>query len=82
MAAAGAGADDAVRLAQRLLRDVCVPVEHEGRWYSVGTSIGIAAPAAGPDGGTPAALLRLADTAMYRAKHLGRGRWVLADRPA
>lgn len=70
----GAGADDAVRLAQRLLRDVCIPVEHEGRWYSVGTSIGIA----DTGRGAPATLLWAADTAMYQAKHLGRGRWVLA----
>ncbi|MEV4141520.1 diguanylate cyclase [Dactylosporangium sp. NPDC049742] len=69
-----AAAEDAVRLARRLLRDVCLPVEHEGRWYSVGTSIGIA----DSSSGGPSALLRAADTAMYEAKHLGRGQWVLA----
>jgi diguanylate cyclase (GGDEF)-like protein len=70
----GAGAEDAVPLAQRLIRDICMPVEYDGRWYSVGTSIGIAT----GDSGIPAALLRAADTAMYEAKHTGRGRWVLA----
>jgi GGDEF domain-containing protein len=73
----GADAGDATRLAQRLLRDVCMPVEHEGRWYSVGTSIGIA----DAGSGAPATLLRVADTAMYQAKHLGRGRWVVAGQP-
>ncbi|BCJ47234.1 hypothetical protein GCM10010168_71770 [Actinoplanes ianthinogenes] len=75
---------DAVPVAERILRDVAVPVEHEGAWHTVGASIGIAGVDA--PGSTaewrPAALLRAADTAMYQAKRLGRGRWVLAEAAA
>lgn len=79
----GLGSDDAVRIADRILLDVAMPIEHDGVWHTVGASIGIA----GTDRADttsewrPAALLRAADTAMYRAKRLGRGRWVLADAP-
>ncbi|GAA4604823.1 diguanylate cyclase (GGDEF)-like protein [Actinoplanes octamycinicus] len=68
---------DAVPVAERILRDVAVPVEYEGAWHTVGASIGIAGVEA-----SGSALLRAADTAMYQAKRLGRGRWVLADAAA
>ena len=78
---AGLGSADAVAVADRLILDVALPIEHEGTWFTVGASIGIAGgDAAAAD--TPGSLLRAADTAMYRAKRLGRGRWVLADATA
>ena len=33
---------DAIRVADRILTDVAMPIEHEGSWYTVGASIGIA----------------------------------------
>jgi diguanylate cyclase (GGDEF)-like protein len=72
----GLGSADGVRVADRIVRDVAMPIEHEGARYTVGASIGIAGD--GSDDWRPAALLRAADTAMYQAKRLGRGRWVLA----
>ncbi|WIM99723.1 diguanylate cyclase [Actinoplanes oblitus] len=80
----GLSSTDAVPVAERILRDVAVPVEHEGAWHTVGASIGIAgidAPGSTAEW-RPAALLRAADTAMYQAKRLGRGRWVLAEAAA
>ncbi|MEU4620838.1 GGDEF domain-containing protein [Actinoplanes sp. NPDC023801] len=74
----GLGSTDGVRVADRIVRDVAMPIEYGGAWHTVGASIGIAA--AG-DPGTewrPTALLSAADDAMYQAKRLGRGRWVLA----
>ncbi|WP_155123602.1 MULTISPECIES: GGDEF domain-containing protein [unclassified Actinoplanes] len=75
---------EGVRVAERVLRDVAMPVAFEGAFYHVGASIGIAGTdAAGPTGQwRPAALLRAADTAMYEAKRLGRGRYVLAQAAA
>ncbi|GGQ73545.1 hypothetical protein GCM10010166_49520 [Couchioplanes caeruleus subsp. azureus] len=76
----GLGDAAAVGVAERLLRDVALPVEHDGATYSVGVSIGIAGgmpddPAAD---WRPATLLRAADSAMYQAKRAGRGCWVAA----
>ncbi|HWE55024.1 MAG TPA: EAL domain-containing protein [Acidimicrobiales bacterium] len=48
--------------------------------YFMSTSIGVASPE-GPDP-TPAVLIRDADTAMYRAKELGRGRIQIFDEAA
>ncbi|MFI7598111.1 diguanylate cyclase domain-containing protein [Actinoplanes sp. NPDC049681] len=77
----GLGSGDAIRTADRILRDVAMPIEHEGAWYTVGASIGIAGTADSDSGSSwrPAALLRAADTAMYSAKRMGRGRWILAE---
>jgi diguanylate cyclase (GGDEF)-like protein len=78
----GLGSTDGVRVADRILTDVAMPIDHEGAWYTVGASIGIAS-VDDPDAQwRPAALLRAADTAMYQAKRLGRGQWVLAEAPA
>ncbi|WP_337059315.1 putative bifunctional diguanylate cyclase/phosphodiesterase [Kineococcus sp. G2] len=60
----------AVRLAERLLQRLRLPVEHEGRPLAVGCSIGVAAP--GQEGTTAGTLLRDADTAMYAAKRAAR----------
>ena len=76
--------ETAVALAERVLADVREPVLFNGQVHRVGASIGIAM--ATPDGVSrvtgvlPAhCLLRSADAAMYQAKRLGRGRWVMAD---
>jgi diguanylate cyclase (GGDEF)-like protein len=74
----GVLADDAIRLAERIVRDVAEPVSFHGTPLTVGVSIGINAHVDRP-GVDPAAVLRSADAAMYAAKRLGRGRWVLAD---
>lgn len=70
----GVSGDEAARLAERLLKDVAWPVAFEGQQLVVGASIGIAARnEVGQE-----ALLRDADAAMYQAKQLGRGRYVLS----
>ncbi|MFI5497018.1 diguanylate cyclase domain-containing protein [Actinoplanes sp. NPDC051859] len=69
----GVSGDEAARLAERLLSDVAWPVPYEGHYLTVGASIGIAARTEADDQG----LLRVADAAMYRAKQLGRGRYVM-----
>jgi diguanylate cyclase (GGDEF)-like protein len=68
---------EAMRLAERVVLDVARPIPFRGGRLEVGASVGIAA--YGPGG--PAGerdVLRSADEAMYEAKRLGRGRWVLA----
>ncbi|MET8151362.1 diguanylate cyclase [Actinoplanes sp. NPDC049668] len=77
VACPGVTIDDAVALAERILRDVDAPIPFRDTTLTVGVSIGIASHSPGPDG-SPALVLRSADEAMYKAKRLGRGRWVLA----
>ena len=72
--------DEAVVVAERILRDVALPVEYNGTAYTVGTSIGLAEGRLAE--WSPAALLRAADAAMYEAKSGGRNRWVAAGSPA
>ncbi len=69
--------DDAVVIAHRIEQTLQRPFEVGGHEIHAGTSIGIAF--ADPDEADPAAVLRDADTAMYRAKSVGRGRWVMFD---
>lgn len=73
----GVTIDDGVALAERILRDIDAPIPFRDTTLTVGVSIGIASHSPGPDG-SPALVLRSADEAMYKAKRLGRGRWVLA----
>jgi diguanylate cyclase (GGDEF)-like protein len=70
-------ADDgeAVAVARALLGQLGGPIDVQGRSVHVGASIGVARYPV--DGTDPDALLRAADTAMYRAKDLGRARVVL-----
>lgn len=69
---------DGIRVADRVLHDVAVPVDHEGTWHTVGASIGIASPAGTATPWRPGPCCA-ADTAMYQAKRLGCGQWILAD---
>ncbi|MFB9241313.1 EAL domain-containing protein [Massilia antarctica] len=65
--------NDAALVADKILRAVGAPCWIEGKQLCVTPSIGIAVY---PDDGTrPDTLLRNADTAMYNAKHEGRGRF-------
>jgi diguanylate cyclase (GGDEF)-like protein len=65
--------DDATGIARRLLHVLEEPFRHEGRSIALSASIGVVItddPTAEPE-----ALLRDADTAMYRAKEQGPGRF-------
>jgi diguanylate cyclase (GGDEF)-like protein len=74
----GLPATDALRLAERVLSDVALPVPFHGAALTVGVSIGVAA--VGTDiNASAAGVLRAADAAMYEAKRRGRGCWVLSD---
>ncbi len=69
--------DDALRLAERIQDDLSRPILLEGQEVFTTVSIGIAYHA---DGYLhPEELLRDADTAMYRAKSLGKARHVVFD---
>ena len=71
--AGAACAEDAARLAERILHTVGEPYDVAGHSIIVGVSIGIAM--APTDGTSPEQLLRNADTALGRAKIDGRGRF-------
>jgi diguanylate cyclase (GGDEF)-like protein len=64
-------ADDTESLPKRIQELVNEPVELDGHWVSVGTTIGIAI--APQDGSDPDELLMRADHALYRAKSEARG---------
>ena len=66
-------AGDAVVVAEKVLDAVRVPLRIAGTTVSVTASIGIAL--FPRDGVDPEALLRSADSAMYRAKEAGRNNW-------
>ncbi|MCC6174477.1 MAG: EAL domain-containing protein [Chloroflexi bacterium] len=70
-------ADEATRVAQRILDRLQEPFPLDGRDVYVGTSIGIAFGMPGES--EPPNLLRFADAAMYRAKAAGKGRYVVFD---
>jgi len=65
------GADDAVRVAERIHYDLSPPLEVDGHEVVIGASVGIAISAPGYH--RPEEVLRDADTAMYRAKARGGG---------
>jgi diguanylate cyclase (GGDEF)-like protein/PAS domain S-box-containing protein len=67
----------AMRTADRILRELAVPMDLSGHQAATTASIGIALSTAGFH--HAADLLRDADTAMYRAKALGKGRYELFD---
>ncbi|MDA3038489.1 MAG: EAL domain-containing protein, partial [Actinomycetota bacterium] len=64
-------AEDAKRIADRLLRAISHPIEHEGLTLQVGGSFGVAIYPEHAD--DLASLLHHADQAMYRAKSMGGG---------
>ena len=69
--------DDAVRVAGRVLETLAAPYKVRGHTIHSTASIGIATSAGAYD--TAAAMIRDADTAMYRAKAAGKARAVLFD---
>ncbi len=65
------GADDAIRVAERIHYDLSPPLEIDGHEVVIGASVGIAVST--PSHHRPEEILRDADTAMYRAKARGGG---------
>jgi len=70
--------DEPLRVAQRLVRDLEVPVPVDGGSARVGASVGIAYARPGSDGES---LLREADHAMYAVKRAGKGSYAVAEDP-
>jgi diguanylate cyclase (GGDEF)-like protein/PAS domain S-box-containing protein len=68
---------DAIRVAERVVCSLQVPLRIGDRDVVTGTSIGIVLGT--PDRQSTEAVLRDADLAMYRAKRSGRGRYALFD---
>ena len=69
--------DRAVAIAERFAEALARPFAYEGRELSLTASVGIASSVEAD--ADPAALLRDADAAMYRAKERGRARYQLFD---
>ncbi len=71
---------DACVFADHLLENFKEPMEIDGFEHAISASVGIAVTVPGGSRRQSAeTLLRNADTAMYRAKEAGRGRWELFD---
>jgi diguanylate cyclase (GGDEF)-like protein len=68
---------DAIRVAGRIQRELALPVNLKGQKVFTTASIGIAL--SGMEYDQPADFLRNADTAMYRAKMLGKARYEVFD---
>lgn len=64
---------DAIKVAERIQQELALPIELDGQEVFTTASIGIALSSTGYD--RPEDLLRNADTAMYRAKALGKARY-------
>jgi diguanylate cyclase (GGDEF)-like protein/PAS domain S-box-containing protein len=75
----GIGNDDAIGVVERLVTEIGLPCRLRGNEYRTRASIGVAFSSAGYRHAEE--ILRDADTAMYRAKLLGKGRYVIFDRP-
>jgi diguanylate cyclase (GGDEF)-like protein/PAS domain S-box-containing protein len=69
--------NDAVRVAKRIQDELQAPFDVDGHEIFTSTSIGIAV--SSPDYDRPEDLLRDADTAMFRAKALGKASYVVFD---
>src|SRR3954469_7381392 len=72
-----ANEDDAVAVAERLIKALSLPFELDGGQAHVAASVGIAL--TGDPDASPDDLVRDADAAMYRAKEAGGGRWSIFD---
>jgi diguanylate cyclase (GGDEF)-like protein len=72
-----AGAAGGALIAERILEHLREPIELHGEQVVVSASVGIRI--APVEGATREELLRSADAAMYRAKALGAGRYVIAE---
>jgi diguanylate cyclase (GGDEF)-like protein len=70
---------DACVFAGHLLESFNEPMEIDGFEHALSASLGIAVTVPGNRRQSAETLLRNADTAMYRAKEAGRGRWELFD---
>jgi diguanylate cyclase (GGDEF)-like protein len=70
-----AGAGGAARVAERIMEELQVPFSVGGHRLHTSASIGIAL-----NGASGEDLLRAADTAMYRAKEMGKGRYVMFEK--
>ncbi len=68
--------DDVMVLAERLVREVELPHEDGGQFFSLSVSVGVAVP---PQGTDALDMIGQADNAVYQAKRQGRGRVVLFD---
>jgi diguanylate cyclase (GGDEF)-like protein/PAS domain S-box-containing protein len=68
---------DAILVAERIMKALAAPFTLDGKQIYTSSSIGIALSSIGYD--KPEDLLRDADTAMYRAKTLGKGRYEVFD---
>jgi diguanylate cyclase (GGDEF)-like protein/PAS domain S-box-containing protein len=68
---------DALRVAERISENFSVPFHLRGRDLSITASVGITTSASQYP--TAESMLRDADTAMYRAKATGRGKYVVFD---
>jgi diguanylate cyclase (GGDEF)-like protein len=73
------GSNEACAIAQHLLDTFQKPIDVDGTDYGISASVGIAMTVPGFRRHSAETLLRNADTAMYRAKEGGRGRWELFD---
>ena len=71
------GIRDATFVAERILQHLALPFEIDSQDFYLSASLGIAKGASGYD--RPEDILRDANTAMYRAKVQGRGRYELFD---
>lgn len=69
--------EEVTAIASRLIASASQPIVDDGLQASVSMSVGIAV--ARPDGQDPYGLIDAADAAMYQAKRLGAGRWVLSS---
>ncbi len=69
--------DEAVPVAEKLIANVCLPVDYAGQSIPCGASIGIAI--FPEDASDLATLRRLADRAMYQVKRSGRSGFAFAD---
>jgi diguanylate cyclase (GGDEF)-like protein/PAS domain S-box-containing protein len=71
------GISDATRIVERIQRQLALPFNINGHEVFTGASIGIALSSTGYE--RPEDVLRDADTAMYRAKALGKARYEVFD---